>query len=91
MKGFLVTLLALVATPALAQVGEIAARSPYAGSLAGRAATEIQQGSAEAAAPEAVEPGVTFCRLPTSAVSGAPPAAANIDGMSTSSHYRTPR
>ncbi|KAL9111903.1 MAG: hypothetical protein Q9227_003753 [Pyrenula ochraceoflavens] len=80
MKASFIAILALVAAPALAQVDEIAARNPYVGSLAARAnePTEIQS-SSDAAAPDAAAAQV-FCRLPTSAVSGAPPGAANIDG-----------
>ncbi|KAL9621760.1 MAG: hypothetical protein Q9160_003878 [Pyrenula sp. 1 TL-2023] len=82
MKATFITILALVAAPALAQVGEIAARNPYAGSLAGRAATEVQAPAdgAQAEDTNAVGPNIPFCQIPTSAVSGAPAGAANIDG-----------
>lgn len=84
MKAIFITLLALVAAPALAEFDEIANRGvQYSGSLASRATTEIQADGAQAAPDAAPAPDAqTFCRLPTSAVSGAPPGAANIDGMS---------
>ena len=94
MKGTFIALLALVAAPALASeeqstsalgkpiffgaapLNEITVdKSTNTGSLAGHAA---------ALAGSAVTPDAEFyCQLPTRAVSGAPPNAANIDGMYT--------
>ena len=90
MKGTFIALLALVAAPALGledttlgkpilfsspEMTEIAAGgSAFAGSLAGRAAAALAEN-------ELVARAQFFCQLPTSAVSGAPPNAANIDGM----------
>ena len=90
MKGSLITLFALVAAPALALEEITAGRTVYAapasgfeeiavdkaaytGSIAGRAAALAD--SKLAARAE------FFCKLPTSAVSGAPRNAADIDGM----------
>lgn len=88
MKAILITLFALVAAPVFGEIEEIATSgTQYSGSLAGRAATEIQASAEGTADTDAVAPAITFCRLPTSAVSGAPAGAANIDGMSMSLHH----
>lgn len=86
MKGLLITILALVATPALAAEFDLSkvervTTSRSSGSLAGRAVSAVGNAQLEA------RQGVQFCALPPSVFVGNPMGAmpANLDGILISS------
>ena len=97
MKGLLIAILALVATPVLAQVDPAkvdlskvfkVTSTSSSGSIAARAASEV---NADENTRLVARQGVQFCALPPSVFVGNPGGAmpANLDGMLLSSHHHS--